>query len=117
MAVTSAAAPVLRRPRWLTAPLALGIVFILFWIVVALTVDVWAPYDPLKTVAKRLRPPSADHWLGTDVIGRDVLTRTLYGARESMTIAVAVVAVAVAIGSTLGAISGFFGGLLGGAIM
>lgn len=117
MAVTSVPAPRLHRPGWLTAPLALGILFILFWVLVALTVDFWAPYDPLKTVAKRLRPPSADHWLGTDVIGRDVLTRTLYGARESMTIAVAVVAVAVAIGSALGAISGFFGGLLGGAIM
>jgi peptide/nickel transport system permease protein len=117
MAVTSVPAPRLRRPGWLTAPLALGILFILFWVVVALTVDLWAPYDPLRTVAKRLRPPSGDHWLGTDVIGRDVLTRTLYGARESMTIAVAVVAVAVAIGSALGAISGFFGGLLGGAIM
>ena len=121
MAVTTAAAEprpaVLRPPAWLTVPMAVGLAFILFWIVVALTVDLWAPYEPLKTVARRLQPPSWTHWLGTDVIGRDVLVRTLYGARESLAIAVAVVAVAVTIGSALGAIAGFFGGVLGGAIM
>ena len=51
------------------------------------------------------------------MIGRDVLTRTLYGAKQSILVAVVVVSLAVAIGSALGAISGFFGGLLGGAIM
>jgi len=88
-----------------------------FWIVVALTVEWWAPYPPLDMVTKRLQPPSAAHWLGTDALGRDVLSRTLYGARYSIPIAVVVVAAAVAVGSILGAMAGFFGGLVGGAIM
>ena len=68
-------------------------------------------------VGRRLQPPSWQHWLGTDALGRDVLSRTLHGARHSLPIAVVVVALAVAIGATLGAITGFLGGLADGAIM
>lgn len=106
-----------RRPGWMTLPVVIGIAVVAFWVIVALTIDWWSPYDPLRTVGRRLQPPSFEHWLGTDVLGRDVLTRTLHGAQYSLLIAAAVVAAAVAIGSALGAISGFFGGLAGGAIM
>jgi peptide/nickel transport system permease protein len=104
-------------PAWLTLPVMVGGAVVAFWLVVALTVQYWAPYPPLEMVGKRLQPPSAEHLLGTDALGRDVLSRTLYGARDSIPIAVVVVFAAVALGSLLGALAGFFGGLPGGAIM
>ncbi len=108
-----------RRQRrvWLTLPVLIGGTFVLFWIAVALTIDLWTPHDPLRMVGRRLQAPNWDHWLGTDALGRDVLTRTLHGARYSILIAVVVVASAVFIGAMLGALAGFFGGLFGGAIM
>lgn len=109
--------PRLVIPEWLTAPLVVGTLVILFWVLAAIFIPLVTPYAPLDMVARRLQAPSAAHWLGTDALGRDVMTRTLYGARNSLPIAVAVVATAVAIGSLLGAISGFVGGLFGAAIM
>src|SRR6185369_12244092 len=102
---------------WLTWPVVLGFLVVLAWIIVSATVQYWAPYDPLELVGKRLQPPSAAHWFGTDGLGRDVLTRTLYGASRSIPIAVIVVLCGAAIGSALGAISGFFGGLADSVIM
>ncbi len=109
--------PRFRRPAWLTLPVAIGGVIVAAWIVVALTVTWWSPYDPVAIAGRRLMPPDAAHWLGTDALGRDVLTRTLWGARFSLSIAVAVIAVAVAIGVLLGAVAGFVGGLADGIIM
>jgi peptide/nickel transport system permease protein len=104
-------------PSWLTLPVIVGGIVVTFWLAVALSVDLWAPHAPLEMVARRLQPPSADHLLGTDALGRDVLSRTLHGARHSIPIAVIVVVVAVALGALLGAGAGFFGGLVDGAIM
>jgi peptide/nickel transport system permease protein len=117
METSHARARPLILPPWLTLPVLVGGLVVAFWLVVALTIDLWAPDDPFQMVDRRLRPPSADHLLGTDALGRDVLSRTLYGAQHSIPIAVFVVLVAVAIGSLLGAVAGFFGGVLGGAIM
>jgi len=64
-----------------------------------------------------LRPPSAQHWLGTDNVGRDVLSRVLYGARISPLIAVIVLLIACAIGLPLGLAAGYFGGWLDEVIM
>jgi len=105
------------RPRWLTAPVAAGALLVLFWGGVALTVQWWAIDDPIAFVGKRLVPPSAAHWLGTDALGRDVLSRTLHGAQHSLPIALVVILSAVAIGATLGAIGGFLGGLADAAVM
>jgi peptide/nickel transport system permease protein len=113
----SASLPRRKAPEWLTIPLLVGALVILFWIVVAATIDWWAPYDPLALVGRRLQPPSMAHLLGTDALGRDVLTRTLYGVQYSLPVALGVVVSAVAIGSLLGGAAGFFGGLLGAAIM
>jgi peptide/nickel transport system permease protein len=104
-------------PSWLTLPVAVGGVVVAFWVLVALSVDLWSPYPPLEMVARRLQPPSAGHLLGTDALGRDVLARTLHGARHSIPIAVIVVIAAVAVGASLGAGAGFFGGVVDGAIM
>jgi peptide/nickel transport system permease protein len=108
-----------RRPIMfmISLPLAVGGIIIVFWLLATLFAPVMTSYDPLEMVARRLQPPSWEHWLGTDALGRDVFARTLYGARHSIPIAVIVVAIAVSIGSVLGAISGFVGGLLGAAIM
>ena len=107
------------RPRRARLPLTarIGIAILLFWAVTALTVQWWPIADPLALVGKRLSPPSAAHWLGTDALGRDVLARTLWGAQWSVPIAVVVVAAAVAIGSVLGALAGFFGGWVDSLVM
>ncbi len=105
------------RPRWLTLPMILGIGIVVFWLLATLAAPLMSGYAPLDMVARRLQAPSWDHWLGTDALGRDVLSRTFHGARHSLPIAVAVVAVAVAIGATLGALSGFLGGIVDAAIM
>jgi peptide/nickel transport system permease protein len=106
-----------RRHGRMPLPALIGLLVVLFWIVVALTVQWWAPYDPLQMVARRLRPPSAEHWLGTDALGRDVLTRTLFGAQQSLPISVVVVLAGAGIGSALGAIAGFLGGIVDAIIM
>src|SRR5206468_10489585 len=64
-----------------------------------------------------LRPPSAQHWFGTDNVGRDVYSRVLYGARISPLIAVVVLAISCAVGIPLGVAAGYFGGWLDEAIM
>lgn len=94
-----------------------GALMLLFWVVAVLTVRFWPLADPLAMVGRRLQPPSAEFWLGTDALGRDVFARTLNGAVWSIPIAVVVVSVAVAIGSALGALAGFFGGWWDAIIM
>lgn len=109
--------PALHRPHWLSLPLAVGFAMVLFWLVVTVLAPVMTAYDPVEMIGRRLQAPSWQHWLGTDALGRDVLSRTLHGARHSLPIAVVVVALSVAIGATLGAVSGFVGGLVGAVIM
>jgi peptide/nickel transport system permease protein len=109
--------PRLRRRSWLTGPVIAGGVIALAWIIAAITVPWWTPYDPVALAGRRLMPPDAAHWLGTDALGRDVFTRTIWGARYSLVIASFVIAAAVAIGATLGAIAGYFGGLVDAVIM
>ncbi len=75
-------------------------------------------YDPnAQDLGMRLKPPSLQHPMGTDELGRDVFTRILYGGRISLAIGLAAMAVSVTVGTLLGAISGFFGGWVDTAIM
>lgn len=70
-----------------------------------------APYDPLHAdIANALQPPSALHWLGTDELGRDILSRLLYGAALSLRVGLLAVAVGIGVGVPLGAVSGYYGG-------
>jgi len=72
-----------------------------------------APYDPLALDLKNnLQGPSSEHWLGTDKLGRDVLSRVIYGSRISLVVGFIVQGIALVVGITLGAISGYFGGVL-----
>jgi peptide/nickel transport system permease protein len=99
----------------LTAKIGIGI--LAFWALTVVTVQLWPLVDPLMMAGRRLQPPSGDHWLGTDALGRDVLSRTLHGATYTIPVAVMVVAAAVVIGSALGAIAGYFGGWFDAVIM
>jgi len=74
------------------------------------------PYDTMQLRA-RSQAPSAEHWLGTDRIGRDVWSRTVHGARVSLVVGFAATAIAVVIGTALGAVAGFFGGWVEQLIM
>lgn len=97
--------------------MTLGIAVVCFWLLVMLTVHWWAPYEPLADVGERLQSPSWRHPLGTDALSRDVFTRTLYGARQTLPISLAVILAAVTIGCVLGSIAGFVGGWVDNAIM
>lgn len=100
-------------------PLALiGLCLLALWIVVSLFAAVIAPFGPLEQkVVDRLQPPGAEHWFGTDQLGRDVFSRVLYGGRLSLPAGVAVVAVAALIGTAIGAVAGFVGGWLDELLM
>ncbi len=78
----------------------------------------FSPYDPNESdIRARLQPPSLEHPMGTDQLGRDMLTRILYGGRVSMSVALSVVAITLAIGIPIGAISGYYGGFLDNILM
>ncbi len=94
-----------------------GMIVAVVWLIVVFTVQWWAPYSPLEAVGKRLQPPSWDHWLGTDALSRDVFTRTLYGARQTLPVSLAVIVTAVTIGTVLGAAAGFMGGKVDSLVM
>jgi peptide/nickel transport system permease protein len=108
--------------RWLALqrnPLALvGLAIVLGLILVAAFAPWIAPYSPiLQELENRLLPPSAAHWMGTDDLGRDILSRVLWGARITLTV-VALVAVIVApVGLAVGVIAGYFGGWVDAALM
>ena len=106
-----------RRPAWRRGPALAGLIIIGVWILVALTLPLWSPFDPLKPVADRLQEPSGAHWMGTDALGRDVFTRALWGVRISLPVATVVIAAAVLLGTIVGAIAGFFGGWLDAFLM
>jgi peptide/nickel transport system permease protein len=84
-------------------------VIVLAMILMALLAPLIAPYDPkFLDPAVRLRGPSAAHWLGTDDLGRDILSRVIYGARVSLLIGVSVTLVAALLGAVLGLLSGYY---------
>ncbi|WP_029260937.1 MULTISPECIES: ABC transporter permease [unclassified Microbacterium] len=79
------------------------------WILAALLAPVIAPYDPLETSGPFLDAPSAAHWMGTDDLGRDVLSRVIYGAQLSLPLALAIVVFSLLVGGTVGLAAGYFG--------
>jgi peptide/nickel transport system permease protein len=105
------------RRQWVSGPVLASVAVIALWVIVAVTVSWWAPFDPLERVGDALQAPSRDHLLGTDGLGRDVLTRTLYGARSSLPLALAVIVFGAGLGCLLGAAAGFVGGWVDSVIM
>ncbi|KQQ52866.1 ABC transporter permease [Plantibacter sp. VKM Ac-2880] len=107
-----------RVSKQLRTPLAVaGGVIVLFWLLVAVLAPWIRPFDPLAQDFDRLQAPSAEHWFGTDQVGRDVLSRVISGAQVSIPLALMLVVFAMLIGSLLGAIAGYFGKALDETIM
>lgn len=106
--------------RWAGAhwslSLAIGVVgLVLLW---ALFPGLFTSYDPLlPDPAAKLSAPSADHWFGTDQLGRDLYARIVYGARASLAGSAVAVLVGVVVGTLLGAVAGWFAGLTDGVVM
>jgi peptide/nickel transport system permease protein len=118
----AAAAPTRLAAAWRFVrrnPLVLvGGTIVLAWIVVSVGAQVIAPYGPLvQRITERLQAPSAAHWFGTDALGRDILSRVLYGGRISLPVGFVVVAVALLLGGTIGATAGFGPGWLDAVLM
>ncbi len=98
--------------------LRLGVVVVGGLGVLALLGPELTPYDPATQVlGRRLEPPSASHPLGTDALGRDVATRIVYGARVSLALSVAVVAVRLVVGTAIGVVAGYAGGVVDSSLM
>jgi ABC-type dipeptide/oligopeptide/nickel transport system permease subunit len=90
---------------------------VLFFVIIAIVAPMIAPFDPIKPSFTSIRKaPSVIYWFGTDDLGRDVLSRMLWGARASLMAGVVSVAIAVVLGVPLGLISGFFGGWIDASI-
>jgi peptide/nickel transport system permease protein len=90
---------------------AIGALLLIVFVICALLAPWLAPQDPAQLdLTGRLMGPSTAHWFGTDELGRDILSRTLYGARISLVVAVSVVGISLAIGLVAGGLAGFYGG-------
>jgi peptide/nickel transport system permease protein len=90
-----------------------GAVILLFWILCALFGEHFTPYDPLADdIINSLMPPSAEHWFGTDQLGRDVFSRVIVGARDILTVAPLATLVATIFGTALGLVTGYFRGVV-----
>jgi peptide/nickel transport system permease protein len=95
-----------RSGRW-------GIIILLFMLVLAVFGPMLFPFDPDKigtTASSIFQPPSAEHWLGTDELGRDVFSQFLLGARISLIVGIAATVIAMVIGSVIGLVSGYAAG-------
>lgn len=104
-----------RRSQWnklLRQPgPVIGLVVLLVVLVAAVAAPYLSPYDPTRNnLLDSLEPPSDKHLMGTDLLGRDIFARVLYGARVSLLVAVVVQAVSVVIGTAAGLLAGYFGG-------
>src|SRR5256885_404770 len=106
----TAAPPRSKARRWLRryGLASIGGLIIIAWVLVAAFAPVISSYLPATVdVTARLRPPSAQHWLGTDSLGRDVFTRLIYGARISLFTGIVVVVVGAAFGTLVGGIAAY----------
>ncbi len=127
MALTVQVLPTPRRPLlsrllprvFTRSPLALGaLTIVTLWAAVALAAPLLAPYGPLaQDIGDRLSPPTSAHWFGTDPLGRDILTRVVYGARLSIPVGIAAVALAALLGTLIGSVAGVAAGIVEEVIM
>src|SRR5262245_61772320 len=96
----------------------IGAVVLVLALVVAVAAPVLAPHDPIRQdLGNTLAPPGRAHWLGTDNVGRDVLSRVIWGTRVSLVAGFVSVAIAVLVGGLLGIVAGYAGGRVDGLVM
>jgi peptide/nickel transport system permease protein len=100
-------------------PLAVIGAIIIFVLIAAAIFAPWvAPYSPIgQNLGQRLLPPSGEHWMGTDELGRDIYSRVIYGAQITLTIVLLVAVIAAPLGLLIGAVSGYFGGWVDRVLM
>src|ERR1035438_7820733 len=96
---------------------AAGILLLSAFVVCGITAPWFAPANPSAIdLLHRLQSPSAAHWAGTDELGRDTLSRLMYGARLSLAVSVSVVSVSLALGISIGGLAGYLGGWIDTAL-
>jgi peptide/nickel transport system permease protein len=99
-------------------PALVGLIVILLFVLVAALAPLLAPGDPiLQNYAAIRKPPSAAHWLGTDELGRDLLSRIIWGARASLMAGIVSVSLALSLGVPLGLVAGYAGGKIEAVVM
>jgi len=104
--------------RFRKHPGAVAGVIVLTLLIIAVLAAPLSPYDPeLSSMDERYNAPSLRHPMGTDALGRDLLTRVLYGGRISLTVGLLVVIIALSIGVPVGALAGYYGGRIEGVLM
>ncbi|MCL2401244.1 MAG: ABC transporter permease [Oscillospiraceae bacterium] len=95
-----------------------GATIMLIFILMAILAPILAPYDPFEQVpARRLLPPGSEHFMGTDNLGRDILSRLIFGARVTLLLSFSATFVGGALGTLLGLVSGYYGGPFDSIIM
>ena len=95
-----------------------GVIIIILFALMAILASIISPYDPAEQdIANSLAKPSLMHWLGTDEVGRDVLSRIIYGTQVSFSIGIIAVLIAAVFGMLLGLVAGFFGKIVDSIIM
>jgi peptide/nickel transport system permease protein len=105
------------RSSWRQPLTLVGGTIAVVWFLLAALAPLVAPHDPLEQSFVPFEAPSADHPFGTDELGRDVLSRVIYGARISLPLGLLLVVLASTIGGVLGALGGYFRGWADGAVM
>lgn len=106
------------RARRMTLSMMVAIAILGGWLFLALAGPVIAPYDPdAIDIMNMLSPPSAEHWFGTDQVGRDIFSRVLFASRVDLFLCVIGVLPPLLIGTTIGLLSGYFGGVVDSLFM
>ncbi|MET0476123.1 MAG: ABC transporter permease [Mycobacterium sp.] len=106
------------RPWYRIPTLIIGLTLVSLLVLVAVLAPLIATHDPIaQNLTAILQPPSAEHWLGTDKVGRDVFSRLVFGTRIDLRVGFLAVLIPFVVGSALGAVSGYFGGLIDAVIM
>jgi peptide/nickel transport system permease protein len=113
MAASTLPFDTLRRSARYNRLATFGAFMVSIFVLMALFAPVLAPRDPADIdLPGRLTPPSVHHWFGTDELGRDILSRVIYGSRISMLVGVGVVAISLLVGLIIGCIAGYYGGFI-----
>src|SRR5471030_1724501 len=95
-----------------------GLFFIIFMLLFSFIGPFLSPYLPDKVDGFMInKPPNLSHWMGTDQLGRDILTRLMFGGRISLTIGIASMTLSIVIGTIMGDVSGFYGKIVDSVIM
>lgn len=94
-----------------------GLIILVFFVLAALLAPLIAPFDPNEMTLDMMERPTGTHWLGTDDLGRDLLSRIIWGTQISLLVGVSTVALALVVGVTLGVLAGYYGGWIDSIIM